>query len=280
MIRTLIAMGLLIAAGVAYATLDGTFANMSDQEDAGGSFHADFEQQGPHDPGHAYEDVDNDARFTEGKDVKIANPDIRDGLHTVTDPSHGLVIPRSVGTIQPQGPIQLTAGDQGHLIVEVKLEAQGDIQLTAGTEAELTALVAETPGTLDIAAGTTLALRDATLEAEEAITLETTQGAIHAGASTMESNRTIALNAGGMANVDDARLETPGDIRITAGQDIKVKRATLETEASIVLTAGSTSDTIFVEGARLLDDNETAQAAPAGVEIVGTPAEGAIDDTG
>lgn len=280
MIRTLIAVGLLIAAGVAYATLDGTFANMSDQGDAGGSFHADFEEQGPHDPGHAYEDVDNDARFTEGKDLKIPNPDIRDGTYAVTDPSHGLVIPRSLGTIQPQDRIHFEAGNQGHLIVEVKLEAQGDIQLTAGTDAELPALVAETPGSLQIAAGGTLMLREATLEADAAITLQTTDGDVHAGASTLETNGSLTLSAGGTANVDDARLETPGDIRITAGQDIKVKRATLETEASIVLTAGSTSPTIFVEGSRLLDDNETAQAAPASVEIVGTPAEGTIDYTG
>lgn len=276
MMRVLMAGALLVAGVGAFLQTQGTFANLQDTEAAAGSFEAWIEDNGTADPGHAYEDTNNDGLFTEGVDLAIADPDIRDGHHVASDPGHGLVVPRSVGTLEPQGPIHLAAGDQGHLIVQVKLETPDAIELRAGTQAKLQGLVAEAIGAMAIHGGTGVLLHGSTLAAGDRLTVTSDQGLVSLNAANAEADGPVQVTAGGDLTTEDARIEAIGAIDLTAGGDAYVKRATLETDGDLAITAGSVQATIFVEGARFMDANDTAQAAPAGVEIVGTPAEGEI----
>lgn len=296
--RVLLAAVLVLAGAASYAQLEATFAGLTDAGETGAYFKANVTQAGTADPGHAYEDVNNDGRFTNGTDIAVEDHEILDGRYQVSDPDHGLVVPRSVGPIEPAaGAIDLQAGTGGHLVLEVKLEATQGIRLTAGTQAELGGLVAEAGGTLEIEAGGDLDVAGAALEAGGAITLEAgqalrareaqieaeddvqltaDQGAVLVNAASLETEGALTVEAGGAARADDARLGVGGLLRISAGSDVYVKRATLETPGEIELTAGSSDAAIFVEGSRLLDADETAQAGPSGVDVVGTPAEGEV----
>lgn len=277
--RILLALLFGLAGIVAGMQLEGTLAGLQDVEHAGGHFKAEIEQQGVHDPGHAYEDVDDDGRFANGTDVPIEDRELLDGRYRVQEPEHGLVVPQSVGTIEAPAGIELAAGDRGHLTVEIKLETEGRIDLKAGHAGKLDGLVAEAGGSIAIDAGR-LRLTDAILEAGGAIDLAASAGPLHATGATLETEEAVHLDSGGAIRIDDARVETPGPIELTAGAEVYVKRATLETEDEILLEAGSVEDAIYVEGARFLDANDTAKAAPDGVEIVGEPEEGSISYEG
>lgn len=276
MMRMLLALALLVAGVGGFLQSQGTFAIVQDHEAAGGNFQAWIEGNGTADPGHAYEDTDNDGLFTEGRDIAIPDEEIHDGHHVVSDPAHGLVVPRSVGTLETDGPIHLEAGDEGHLIVQVKLETPEGIELWAGTRAQLGSLVAEAGGPVDIRALERVDLHGASLEAAGPLTITSDHGLVTLASATVEIDASISITAGGNLNVEDARIEAPEDVDLAAGGDVYVKRTTVETEGALSVTAGDPEATIFVEGARFLDDNDTAQAGPEGVEIVGTPAEGQI----
>lgn len=299
MMRLLMALALLVAGVGAFLQTQGTFANLQDVEPAGATFEAEVVQEGAHDPWFAYEDVDNDNGYTEGVDVAIPDEDILDGHHVVSDARHGLVIPKSVGPIQPaNGSIHLEAGSRGHLVVEVRLASPGDLTLIAGGAATLTDVVAEAQGTItldsgdrlevagaylrsttgavDIAAQGTVAGLDLDVEAAQHLTIESTRGAVQVVSSSLTAGTDLALSAGDEIAADRSSLQATGPLTLDARGDVRVKQATLATQGDIQLDGGTPRDTLFVEGARFRDPNDTAQAGPRGIEIVGTPAEGEI----
>ncbi len=299
MMRVLMALALLVAGVGAFLQTQGTFANMQDIEPSGATFEAEVVEDGSHDPWFAYEDVNNDNRYTEDLDIAIPDQDILDGHHVVSDPRHGLVIPKSVGTVQPDaGPIHLEAGARGHLVVEVRLASPSGITLIAGQQATLSDLVAEAQGTITIDAGDdldvagaylrsstgsvdlfakkTLRGLDLTAEATTSLSLGTKQGAIQVHASSLTAGTTLDLDAGGEITAEQASLQAGGPLTLDARGDVRVKQATLETPDDIEILGGNVKDTLFVEGARFRDANDTAKAGPNGIEIVGTPAEGEI----
>jgi hypothetical protein len=63
------------------------------------------------DPGHAYEDIDNNMLFTPGTDAKIPDSEVQDGIYHISDP-WSLVIPASVGSIETEK-VNFTAGPNG-----------------------------------------------------------------------------------------------------------------------------------------------------------------------
>lgn len=301
--HVLLAAVLVLAGAASYAQLEGTFAGVTDVGTAGGSIEAEVVKNSTHDPWHAYEDVDGDGLFTEGTDVKLDDAEILDGTYTVSKAQHGLVIPKSVGPVDVDGPIRFEAGQQGHLTVEVRLTASAGISLVAGHEAQLDGLVADAGGAITIEVGSVAHLENAYLrtdegevsiladdgidgyetriEAEQDITLDAKRGAIGlVGASIHTGGALVVDDQQGLVNADRSNLAAEERLTITSGNDVRVKQATLSTPEDIVLTAGKHKDTIFVQDARFQDANDVAKAAPDRVEIVGTPAEGRITHEG
>lgn len=298
--RVLVSLMLLTGGAVGALQIEGTFAGFQDDGTAEAYFQADIDERGEADPGHPYEDVDNDGLFTNGTDVALERSDVADGRYHVSHPSHGLVIPKSTGSIEAaEGAIDLRAGDDGHLIVDVKLEADGPVALEAGTDARLDDLVAEAGSRLTVdaggqidlegasleaqtlrLAGGSIRLLDATLGAAQGIELTAREGPALVASATVEAGRDVRVEADATVNLDGSRIEAVGRVDVQAGADVRVKSISLESGEEAVLTAGSPADAVYVEGARLHDANDTVQAAPAGVDIVGEPAEGSIDYQG
>lgn len=305
MIRhVLLALLVLLAGGAAFVKTQGTFAQLSDTEVAGVDIEAEVVQEGQHDPWHAYEDVNNDNAFTSTIDIAIQDADILDGTYTVSSPGHGLVVPKSVGPIEPaSGDIVLEAGNNGHLVIEVRLSSPGDIQLVAGTDLMADDLVAQTQGaiaaeagagelhlagaylqagagTVHLGAKTAVRATGLQVEAGFDLTIEANNGPVQVASSTLEAQGQLTLQAGGEITAERGRLVAQGLIYIDAKGDIRVKQASLETPGEIEFKAGNPNDTLFVQDARFDDANDTAKAGPGNVEIVGTPAFGSVDKQG
>lgn len=300
MMRVLVAALLVVGGAVSYAQLDGTFASMVDVGSGTGTIEAEVVDNSTHDPWYAYEDVNDDDLYTEGVDVLIPDEEILDGDYTVSRPQHGLVIPKSVGPIKVDGPIRFHAGNQAHLTLEVRLAATGSIELVAGTDADLEGLVAEAPAGISVDAGGTARLAGAYLradagsvaidaqqrvdglgmqvEAGTGITITSKKGTLGIVDTSLRSDGGLAISSQrGTINADRSTLEGTGALDLSAGGDVRVKAASLETPDEITLTAGNPNEAIFVQDARFADADDTAKAGPKNVEIVGTPAEGAIE---
>lgn len=330
-----------------------------------------------HDPGHPYEDVDNDATFTAGRDVAISPLDIADGSHQVADPDHGLVIPLSTGGISA-GTIDLAAGTgSGILVVDVDMNALvGDIVLTSGGNMSLgNRLVVSDIGRLTVTAGGCLEAEGLVAEAAEHVEFTAAHGIAMDGAAAVSlsgrltvastgpgadveaagavlesqdlatvlagrhlradglaaasglsdvglgtavagsgnaslrdalvtaqrdidvdvgghldavgiraSNGTghVRLNAtGGWLDVSDGLVGGGDEVELLAEGNVTVARASVFSASStILLDARDASRTIDVTDASFKDDNDVAQAAPDGVNVVGTPSSGSVDYVG
>lgn len=93
---------------------------------------------GAFDPGHAYEDVNNDALYTEGLDLPIPDREVLDGIHAVSDERYGLVLPPSLPDVAAASVAFRGGSRGGHLIVAVDVTAYaGHVHLTAGDDVEL-----------------------------------------------------------------------------------------------------------------------------------------------
>jgi len=297
--RLLLAVALLAAGAGTYAQFQGTLAGLGDQGDTAAHFTANTTKPGQVDPGHAYEDINDDGRFTNDTDEPIPNRELADGTYTVDAPDHGLVVPNSVGSIEPPaGEIHLESGENARLTIDVKLEAPDGVRLSAGTGLTFADAKAETEGAIALDAGVAIDLESTTLESDATIqitaeervyarsatfegpgnvTLESSTGDVLANAATIETGSGIAIDAGGHARADGALLAAENDVALTAGGDVYVQRATLETSQQASLEAGASEATIYVQDARFRDADDTAKAGPGGVEIVGEPAEGSIE---
>lgn len=303
MIRHLLLAVALLGAGALVLRGEGTLAGFTDPQAAGVNITAEVVQDGSHDPWFAYEDTNNDNRYTEGVDIAIPDEEILDGSYEVTNNRHGLVVPKSVGPIETTtGAIHLEAGQQGHLVVEVRLSAATELSLVAGSDAILSDLIAEAPNGISVQAGGTLDVQGAylrapagpvtlagdqalkglrlTLEAAMGLELGSKQGPVQVARGSLATQGPLTVEAGGSITAEHASLVAGGDILLDARGDIYVKASTLETPGDLELTAGNPKDTLFVEGARFRDANGVAKAGPKNVAIVGTPAEGTIDEQG
>jgi len=109
---------------------------------------------------------------------------------------------------------------------------------------------------------------------------------INAGRDIVICN--IEIKAGGTVDLDAGRdIKACGviltasrgtaNIDLNAGRDIRAESAYFNCKNDLLFTAG---DTIYVTGATLKDKNNTAKASPVGVTIIGTPASGAINNSG
>ncbi len=340
--RILFAALLLLAAGASYAHIDGTLAGFTDTGTGTGNFTANT---GTPDPGHAYEDIHNTGTFVNGTDKKIETHQLENG-YTVTNPTHGLVIPESVGPLEAEPDLTLTAGtERGHLIIDVELTAGRDLILEAGgpiqaqthdhnagrdilitthdtltlDDAHLHAgrdVHLNTHATLNLHQGTLTAERtldittheranlqhatltsdremtlttgstsayQATLTSDREMTITATNGPAAFGHATLTAGHELTLQSHTDARLTDATLTAVQPIHIQSDEDVIVTRATLDTLGTnheILLTAGSAQDAIFVQDARFLNQDETALAAPHGVEIVGDPSRGSVEYAG
>lgn len=296
MIRALLVGLLVLGAALTVPQFAPTLAGFGDEGSGTASFTANV-TQGPRDPGHAYEDVDDSATYENGTDHAIPDHELADGSYTV-DGDHGLVLPASVGALEAAH-VALVAGEAGHLLVDADLEAEADLTLRAGTRLAVNASL-EAGRDAALVAGGALDLDEAKVEAGRALSLDAGNDArgvgahleAHAGLTVdaagaalltdarLEAGDDVRVTAGGDARLDDARVEATGDVRVDAGGDVLVKRATLEADGALAFEAGGDAPTVYVEGARLLDEDETATVGPEGVEVVGEPAEGSVQRRG
>lgn len=301
--KRLLAVLVLLSSGIAALQVDGTFAGLTDPGTGTASFEAEDPGRRTHDPWHAYEDVDDDGFFTEGVDVAIEDAAILDGSYTVQKPQHGLVIPKSVGPVDVDGDIAFEAGNKGNLTVEVRLTASQAIELSAGQDLQLDGLVAQAGDRVGIEAGGQAVLSDAYLtsetgdvtvsakdrfdglglqaEANGSIELENRKDTLGLADASLHAGDAVSVTSKqGTVNADRSSLRAAGPLDVDAGSDVRVKQATLESGDEIVLLAGTPNDAVFVQDARVRDANDTAKAGPGSVEIVGEPAEGAVDHEG
>jgi hypothetical protein len=116
---------------------------------------------------------------------------------------------------------------------------------------------------------------DVTLTAENDVdiagrTLRTRGGDIEIQAGEDGSGRLLASGA---------TIDTNRDIQITAAGDVRLDGATVSAgnEADIEVDLGRESATLFVDGARIDDDDDTIEYSPEEVTRNGTPAQGRVD---
>jgi hypothetical protein len=97
--------------------------------------------------------------------------------------------------------------------------------------------------------------------------------------SLTTSNEAITITSvTGLINASNSTLIGKNkDILLFTGTDIDVRNAYISTDnGNIIFTAGSTLNNIFVQDVSIYDTDNTAQANPFGVQILGIPAHGMV----
>lgn len=162
---------------------------------------------------------------------------------------------------------------------DATLTAQRTLAITTGDRANLQHADLTAHREMTLTTGSTSAYQ-ASLTSERDMTLTATNGPAALGHATLTAGHEMNIESQGDARVTDATLTTVQPIHIRSDADVLVTRATLDTLGTnheISLTAGSVDDAIFVQDARFQNQDETATAAPYGVEIVGDPARGSVE---
>jgi hypothetical protein len=97
--------------------------------------------------------------------------------------------------------------------------------------------------------------------------------------SLTTSNEAITITSvTGLINASNSTLIGKNkDILLFTGTDIDVRNAYISTDnGNIIFTAGSTLNNIFVQDVSIYDTDNTAQANPFGVQILGIPTHGMV----
>lgn len=228
-----------------------------------------------HDPGHAYEDVDNNELFTPGLDLPIPDDVIHAGIYHVTE-EWSLVIPPSVGPISADR-INFTSGAIGHVVVQVDLTSTVErIGLDAGSYIKARNLTVAAPYerlVLDADQGP-IRLNGAELYSTDERVILRTHGALYGAGSTFDSDaERLILDADGPVDLPDATIEMAEVIDITSTSNVTLDRASLTVSETITV---STVDgaTVSVDGTSISDEDDTLVVDPDGATISGTPASG------
>lgn len=257
---------------------DGRALSEADEENNEGYFALVV---GVEDPGHAYEDVDNDRLFTPGTDLKIPDPDIHDGIYHIQE-SWSLVVPESVGSINASR-VDLTAGSQGHVIVDVDVTTADElVHVGAGTYVEATEVTLTSPDErirLEADAGS-VRVNGSTLDSSAERVILRSGTSIHAADTTLLSGdeRTI-VDADGSVDLTDATLDADEKIPITAGSDVVLEGARLGAAEEITIDAVG-SATVAVDGVAVADEDDTVVVSPEDATIQGSPSSGSVQHGG
>lgn len=215
------------------------------------------------DPGHAYEDVDNDERFTLGLDVAIPNADILDGLYKVQTPSRGLVIPPGVGpvTMGPTGRIEFESGSGGHLVVLVNLTAGKEIDLEGGTKIKVPGIRVESASDkVKLDSEGRVEADGLWLKAWKLVTVDAKGGISLNGSTINATTGKIDLKVSGSAgdvHLLDAVLYAWGDVDLDAKGDLWADGARMTSIDDVDLDADrGDSGRILLRNANLAARNE------------------------
>lgn len=173
----------------------------------------------PEDPGFAYEDVDNNGRFSDEVDVRIGASELLDGAYLIDGARDtvGLVIPSSVGSISVAGAARFAAGGNATLHIGTAIQAPEGITLTGGK-------VSMSPNAgLDAPLGSIIAIAGSELVAQSA-QLQAGDNILVSGEDTLYLARsTLAA--------------TNGELNVTGGADVDVRGTTLSDATGTVLSA-------------------------------------------
>ncbi|MDX1612459.1 MAG: CARDB domain-containing protein, partial [Candidatus Thermoplasmatota archaeon] len=249
---------------------------------------------GVFDPGYAYEDVNNDALFTQGLDIPIDTAEVLDGAYEVENEAHGLVITPSVGAINA-ATISFASGDQGHLIALVDVTA--------------------TTGQLHYEAGTYLNATNVTLQASnDRINVTSLGGQVNVTNATLTANGVLHIRSQGDILVEQASLSGQSEVGDNGGgngqgngnkvtichyppgnpenhQTTVISQAAVSTheghhrdyveecvdENGIFLHTGQEGHAVLVDGVSVDDPDDTAWVWPGDATIVGLPASGSVE---
>lgn len=216
------------------------------------------------DPGHAYEDLDNDGLWDDGLDVKIPDSEIEDGQYSTKNAGAGLVLPRSLGAITAPA--------------EIKLVGEGSVRVDVDLASPTEQITVESKG-LDIH------LMEINLSAGKQIHIKGDAGFVDLGQSTFEDVTEHVLVTAG-TGIDGANVTieagTYVDFTTDAGvidatdasyralsEDINMEsKASGSFEANRSLIRGSNQVTIklndgdtWIEGAKLVSDTQHVSTA-------------------
>lgn len=220
------------------------------------------------DPGHAFEDIDNDGRYTEGLDILIPDADVRDGRYEVANQAHGLVLPPGLGDIGiSAGGIDFESGQHGHLVIQVNLTASSGLELEGGTDLQVKGVrlestsdkvLLESKGKVTASALWARAPRDVIVDAKGHVdlnrsTLNSTAqkvdvkvtgptGDVWLEDADVRAWSTVDLDAKGDLNADRAKLTSvAGSIDLDADRgssgDVSLRSATLTAKGEIDIDA-------------------------------------------
>jgi hypothetical protein len=181
------------------------------------------------DPGHAYVDVDNDARFDESVDIALADEAVLDGAYEVADPAHGLVIPPSLGSVQADE-IEYASGDEGHLVVAVDLDADGEIHLAGGTELDIGEVQATTEHRAHLEAGERVNATGADLVANHTLHLTAQEEIRVADADLTSLDHRVRVLSNGSVVGSGATVTALEPVQLVANGDLVAEGATLTSE--------------------------------------------------
>lgn len=228
------------------------------------------------DPGHAFEDVDNDGLFSEGIDIQIDDADIADGSYHVTD-AWGLVLPASVAPIDADA-IHLSAGEDGHVLIATALSATKGILVEAGDgiSAEDATFSAQDEDIVLAAGDGDLELDGTTFETDDEHIELSSDGDLSAhGATLTTEHERVVIDVAGSVDLSDAKIAADERISITAGDDVSIEGAILTAGEAVEIQtiAGAT---VSVEDATIEDGDDTATVSPSQATIEGQPTSGTV----
>ncbi|WP_411964495.1 hemagglutinin repeat-containing protein [Haloferax sp. YSMS24] len=109
------------------------------------------------------------------------------------------------------------------------------------------------------------------------ISIQATAGPIDAQGVTLDSNGGIRLHTSGTLTANRSTLASRDNIDLTSSGDISLAGATLDAKnADVTADLGTNTATLDVNGATIVDGDDTLVYSPNGITVVGTPASGRV----
>lgn len=219
---------------------------------------------GSEDPGHAFEDANNDAIYTAGTDVPISAEAIQTGTYTVSTPGYGLVVPASVDPISADA-IDLEAADGGHLILATDVTSEsGSIELGSGAALNASDVDLTSSTTLQLTAGDDVDVSGSTLSADATVS-EPKGNKVHIchyPPGNTGNVRTMTVSE----NAVDTHEDHHGDYHGACVED-----------DGILIELDQASRTVHADGVTVDDPDDTAIVRPGDAAIEGTEASGTVE---
>lgn len=270
-------MLVVVVAVVALVGGAGTYALFSDSHSTDKA-QITIASQGGGSGSQAFDDLDGDRVYDSGEPTFKKSE-----LDDFDNASVDLVIPSGVGTLQANGPnnLSITAGsiysevdfatDRGSITL---LAEDGEVHVD-----ETNLSVSQDNGLVNLTASSYVSAADASFQTDAApITIDAGGEVTASGLSATTASGAITIGTDSQLDATDATLTVDNGgatVSMKSRGDMWLNASTLAT-ANDEVTANLTFDsaTLFVEGTAIEDANDTLDYDPDGIRVVGTPASG------